>query len=317
MAWWKIVLIVIFALLLIFALAFCFLANAAIDMFLKPESFWWKKAPWGSEPHYQKNEKEIRERAEAWNSKVKSEDLYVTTDSGLKLHAVCYKNEQFTSSHKWVLIVHGYRGDLSNTRCYAVNYYEKGYNVLLPENRTTGQSQGRYIGMGYLEKTDNLLWLNKILELDNNAEIVLHGESMGSATVMMMTGLELPKEVKCAVADCGYTSVWNQFDYIMKGKKRFLLKLTSSFAKIRIGYGFKEASSVEALKKSKTPTIFIHGADDDFVPTFMLEENYNALSLTEDKKEKHVFEGAAHCGSEFINPDLYWKTVFNFIEKYL
>ena len=39
---------------------------------------------------------------------------------------------------------------------------------------------------------------------------------MGGATVMMTVGENLPFNVKCAIEDCGFTSVWDEFKYELK-----------------------------------------------------------------------------------------------------
>lgn len=41
--------------------------------------------------------------------------------------------------------------------------------------------------------------------------IVVHGVSMGAATVMCLSGDPLPYNVRCFVEDCGYTSAWDEF----------------------------------------------------------------------------------------------------------
>ena len=95
------------------------------------------------------------------------------------------------------------------------------------------------------------------------------------------------------------------------------LYAASLFSKIRLGYGFKQASSTAQLAKSVTPTIFMHGEIDDFVPPFMVKQNYEALKLSDDKKEMHIFPHASHCQSQFYDEELYWNTVWNFVEKFL
>ena len=68
------------------------------------------------------------------------------------------------------------------------------------------------------------------------------------------------------------------------------------------------------LKKSKTPTLFIHGSNDTFVPFEMLDKVYNACNA---KKEKLIVDGAEHGMSVTASPELYWKTVDEFTQKYL
>jgi hypothetical protein len=172
--------------------------------------------------------------------------------------------------------------------------------------------------MGWPDRLDVISWINYINEKSSDCKIILYGVSMGAATVMMTTGEELPSNVKLAIEDSGYTSVWDELEYQMK--KIFdlnsfpFLNVASIITKIRAGYNFKEASSVEQLKKSVTPTLFIQGDSDEFVPSYMLDINYEAANC---EKEKLVVEGAGHIGSSKIAPDLYWETIDNFIAKYI
>ena len=65
--------------------------------------------------------------------------------------------------------------------------------------------------MGWLDREDILRWIDFILADDPQAEIVVHGISMGAATTMMTAGEDTPENVKVFIEDCGYTSVWDVF----------------------------------------------------------------------------------------------------------
>ena len=140
---------------------------------------------------------------------------------------------------------------------------------------------------------------------------------MGAAAVMMTTGEKLPKQVKLAIADCGYSSVWEEFSYQLKRLFKLpafpILYIANLICKLRAGYFLNECSSTKALAKSQTPTLLIHGTEDDFVPFNMLQKNYEAASCP---KEKLVVKSARHSESFTIENALYWKTVDAFISKY-
>jgi fermentation-respiration switch protein FrsA (DUF1100 family) len=127
---------------------------------------------------------------------------------------------------------------------------------------------------------------------------------------MMATGEELPANVKVAIEDCGYTSIWDEFEMQLKQLYNLptfpVLNAASAVCKIKAGYMLEEGSCIKQVKKSKTPTLFIHGNLDKFVPFDMLEKVYEAANC---KKQKLVIEGAAHAESASVNPELYWKTM--------
>lgn len=243
-------------------------------------------------------------------------DEYITSSDNLKLHS--YQIKAQTPSNKWVITVHGYTSEGIKMSTYAKKYYDSGYNVLIPDLRAHGLSEGDYIGMGWDDRLDIISWINYILSEEPNAEIILHGVSMGAATVLMTSGEEIPSNVKAIVADCGYTSVWDEFAYQLDDLFSLpefpVLNVSSIVAKIRAGYFLGEASSIEQVKKSKTPILYIHGDKDDFVPYYMMEELYNATS---SEKEMLTINGAEHAKASEVDPETYWTTVNNFINNYI
>ena len=243
-------------------------------------------------------------------------DTYITSSDNLKLHAYEVKNENKTD--KWAIVVHGYTSEGKLLSSKAKHLYNMGYNVLVPDLRSHGSSEGDYIGMGWHDRLDIIDWINYIVKNNPNSEIALHGTSMGSATVLMVSGEKLPSNVKAIVADCGYTSVYDEFSYQLKQLFNLpafpIMNFSDVVTHIRAGYCLNDASAINQVKKSTTPILYIHGDKDDFVPYYMMDELYNA---TNSEKEKLTIEGGEHSNSDLVNPKLYWSTVNSFLEKYI
>lgn len=243
-------------------------------------------------------------------------DININSFDNLDLHGYKIINE--TKTDNWVIIVHGYCGKGIEMSLYAKKFYELGFNVLIPNLRGHGLSNGNYIGMGWHDRLDILKWIDYLVKEDENCKIVLHGVSMGAATVCMTSGEELPKNVKAIISDCGYTSAWDQFSYHLKRVYHLpsfpILNLASVNAKFKAGYTLKEASAIKQLSKSKTPIIFIHGDKDDFVPYSMMEKLYNATS---SPKEKITIKDAEHAKGVIQDSETYWNSIINFLGKYL
>lgn len=181
------------------------------------------------------------------------------------------------------------------------------------------------MGWGYDERLDLVGWINYILRRDHQAEIVLHGVSMGAATVLMATGGALSRQVKAAVADCSYTTIEAQMRHVMLHfKEAFLpaalpVPASALFALLRkttlrrAGYDLRNAAPIEAVARSKTPTLFIHGVKDEFVPSSMMGKLYQAARCP---KSFLWMPEADHATSVGTNPELYWAAVSTFLRDY-
>ncbi len=243
----------------------------------------------------------------------KSEKWELKASDSARLAAVAYRREKYTP--KWAVVAHGYSSRKENMLSYAKAYYQRGYNVLLPDLRCHGESGGSMVGMGWLDRIDLLGWINKITGLDPKAEIVLHGVSMGAAAVLMACGERLPENVKAAVSDCAYTGVWEimqwQVSRNLLRHNAVLLYGASLITRARGGYGWKEASALKQVKKSRVPIFFIHGSADALVPVSMAYELYNAAP---GPKRLMIAEGAGHAASMRADCDAYWREIFMFFE---
>ncbi|MGG7057245.1 alpha/beta hydrolase [Clostridium tertium] len=262
------------------------------------------------------NKQRSKENVENWLKKVNTEEATIVSEDGLKLWGKLYFQDE--ESDKWVIIAHGYTSSHEDVQPIALNFYNQGYNVLTPDMRAHGNSEGKYIGMGWLDRKDMLLWIDYVLSLDSNSQIVLYGESMGGATVMMTSGEDLPNNVKAIVEDCGYTSVQEMFEAQLyerfKLKSFPILNVAELVTNIRAKYNFHEASALEQVKKSTTPILFTHGGNDTYVPTEMLYRLYEAANC---EKDILVIDGAGHGSAPDVDPTTYYDKVFNFLDKYI
>ena len=265
-----------------------------------------------------RNKQEEKSDVKNWSEQTPHETLEIKAKDDITLRATAYYNKTQEENHNWAIVAHGYRSTPSGVASVGMHFYkEKGYNVLIPSMRATEESEGKYIGMGWLDKDDIIGWINKIIEKDKNAKIILHGSSMGAATVLMASGEKLPSNVKAIISDSSYTSVWDIFKSELKARFNLppfpLMQMFRVIAQIKAKYDIKEGSVINQVKKSKTPTLLIHGDADDFVPVTMEPEIYNALPV---EKDQLIIHGAGHTQSRYREPEMYYKKVFEFVEKY-
>lgn len=226
-------------------------------------------------------EPSLRTEAKQWWNRVPIEPMGITSRDGLALQGYYIENE--TPSGKLVILAHGYNGSAMEMAAYAKAYYEMGFNIFAPDNRAHGKSEGKVIGMGWLDKDDYLQWIEHLLKSKNNEmEIILHGESMGGAAVSILSGAELPPNVKGIISDCAYDSVKNELSTLLGGMFRLpsfpIIPLSSLICKLRAGYFFGEADVAAQVAACRIPILFIHGESDTFVPFPMVHTLYNAAN---------------------------------------
>lgn len=264
----------------------------------------------------------IREGRE-WLAAQPSEEVSIRSFDGLLLKGKFYQADQPTKNT--ILGVHGYRsaGD-KDFAAMAPFYHRMGWNVLLVDDRAHGRSEGKYVGFGCLDRWDCQKWtefLTQYLQEKHGIQqpkIFLHGVSMGAATVLMASGLKLPDSVKGVISDCGFTSPWDIFQHVLKRDYHMppypLLPTSGLLCKWLAGYGLKECSALDAMRKTQLPVLFIHGSEDDFVPCQMAHQLYEACG---SQKELVIVEGATHAESYYKNTPLYEKAVLSFLDKIL
>ncbi len=252
-----------------------------------------------------------------WLNSRQSEDVFIKSDDGLRLHGTLIKNEE--ESKRVVICFHGYTSCSTNDYvALSKFYYEQKFNLLLVDERAHGMSEGKYVGFGVLDRRDAIRWIEYAVKLFGaDCKIFLHGISMGASTVLMTSGLDLPENVKAIVADCGFTSAYDVFSHILKRDYHIpkfpIMNLTELLTKKFAGYGYKDVSTLEEVAKTKTPIVFIHGDKDDFVPVWMSEENYKVCA---SDKELLIVKGADHAESYYIDRKAYEGAIIAFINKY-
>ena len=242
---------------------------------------------------------------------MESEDLYLTSRDGLKLHAYLFPAEE--ESQKFVIGVHGYRS-YSRPECapFFEFYHDLGYNMLMVDDRAHAPSEGEYIGFGVQDRLDCVDWAKQLVETyGEDTEILLHGVSMGAATVLAASGEEdLPVQVKGIVSDCGFSKAWDVMHFQMKESMHLpadlLLPRIEKVCEKKAGYNFHDFAPVDQVKNAKVPILFVHGEKDQMVPVEMVYELYDACA---SEKRLLVVPEAAHGESIAFAPEEYHQAI--------
>ena len=245
------------------------------------------------------------------------EDVYITSEDGLKLHATLFPAEG--NAKNYVIGIHGFQSHGWNEYAPHIEFYRSlGFGMLLPDDRAHRESEGAYITMGVKDRRDCISWANYLVKrFGEDTRLLLHGVSMGGATVCAASGEEdLPKQVIGIISDCGFTSAKESFSCQIRAihhiSPAFPVLVCQWYAKHKAGFDFGEARPVDQVRKAKVPMLFVQGAEDVMVPKFMAEQLYEACGSP--RKKLLMVEGANHAESIAVEPENYRKAIRELFE---
>lgn len=215
---------------------------------------------------------------------------------------------------------HGYRSNPMTDFCGGCKLaMDLGHNVLIVDQRSHGKSDGNAITFGIEERRDCLDWIRYTLDrFGSDTQILLVGISMGAATVLMATDLDLPRNVVGIIADSPYSSPRNIICKVCARDMHLPAKPVYPFVKLgaRIfgGFDLEECDAVTAVAKTRIPILLIHGEDDRYVPCYMSQEILDACN---GPVTCEFFPGAGHGLSYIVDAKRYEAVTITFIEKVL
>lgn len=247
----------------------------------------------------------------SWYDPMEKEDYTVTSYDGYVLHAQFLRNPEKTG--KYILISHGYTDNRYGALKYAKMYLDQGFNVIVYDLRGHGLNEPAFCTYSIRERKDLLTMIQDSLQKWPEMTLFgLHGESLGAATSIAV--LEEKPLVDFVVADCGFSEI---IPVLKGGLKQMhipgiITELASVCAKIRFGYSYQEMRPIDSLADNEIPILFIHGAEDHFIPP---EHSQRMMKDTKGYAEVHLIPGAGHAESILTDPETYQQLVSSFLEK--
>ena len=261
-----------------------------------------------TDPEFLTHDKNAK-AGERWLKSMKPEECEIRSFDGLTLRALFLPAEVPTD--RTILCEHGYHcygsyefGNISR------RLHEMGCNLLIPDDRAHGRSEGRVIGFGNLDARDCVSWCGYLVQrFGSGARIALYGVSMGAAAVLTASGREdLPRQVRGVAADCGFSSGWREVCAVCRRDFHLpsfpFVYAGDLWLKLLAGYSLRKDNPIDMVKKAKVPILILHGDQDTFVPTDMGKELFEAIP---GEKRLKIIKGARHAQSYDTDPEGYAK----------
>lgn len=251
-----------------------------------------------------------------WLKEHNAQDVYIKSQDGLRLHGFWIPADRPRGT---VLMAHGYRSTMLIDFHLAFELFHRlGMNILVPEQRTHGQSGGKYITFGVKESRDMCQWLEFHHNEMGDYPVVLYGISMGASTMLYLADQVLPGAVKGIIADCGFTSpaqiISSVYRSVIHLPGWISLWVAGIFTRIFAGFGLWEKDTRKILKNSRYPVLLIHGGEDGFVRCEMSKE---AFAECKEPKKLLIVEKADHGLSFVVDGFSYTAAIMEFLDNYL
>lgn len=246
-------------------------------------------------------------------------DVSIESNFGYKLSGTYIRN--FVPTGNTIIIVHGITGSRWESMKYADMYIDLGYNVLIYDSRYHGTSGGKNISLGYFEKYDLDNCVKWVKKQNPKGIIGVHGESMGAATALLQSNMNInEKLVSFYIVDCPFSDLPELFsDKLTEEMKNHgkivanaVVFYSSLYAWYKAGFSLYSISPKKALDGVETPIMFIHGSDDDFIPTYMSLELY---IRKKGPKYLYIAPNAGHAESYLKNKVEYKNKVREFLMR--
>lgn len=262
------------------------------------------------------NKESEDKRVKEWLNEVKREKVTLTADDHSIL--VARKIVVNKDSDKWAVILHGFNGSMEDIYDVAMHYTEEGFNVLMPDLRANGESEGAFHGMGWTDRMDVINWIDVILQEKPSAQIAIHGIDIGADAALMLTGESIKSSIKAIVAEGAYTSVWDVVKKEYEARYDWpvfpIVNMMNPVSRIWGGYSLKEADAIKQVKNANVPILLIHGGNDTYATSDMTEQLDREISSSHEVLEIGT---GTHEDCRYAEPDTYYNKTFEFVGTYI
>lgn len=262
-------------------------------------------------------EREVKAKRfdEAWYNGCLKEELSIQSPNDYTVKGIFLKP---LATRNTMIICHGVTESKMNSIKYARMYERLGFNTIVYDHRRHGDSGGKTTSYGHYEKFDLQAIVQAVKKIiGEDALLGIHGESMGAATTLLYAGT-VEDHASFYISDCAFSDFRELLARIVKNSLsidfKFAVDITNIFVRMRDGYSFDHVNPKLAVKNIKNPTLFLHSEPDDFIPSSMTEQLFEAKP---DAKMLKIFKDGAHAQSFNESPFEYEQVITRFLHEFL
>lgn len=248
----------------------------------------------------------------------KTDELMIQSSNNYKLESLFITSNIKTKNT--IIIVHGIGSNYYEMLKIAYGYLDKGYNVLIYNQRNTGNSGGDNYTFGLYERYD----LDSIVKFVKNkfpdGKLGIHGFSMGGGTAAMHTAINSEnKEVDFYILDSPYSEMKDAIrmgvleKHIPNILVNYVVTCGDLYNKFKSGFWYSDVEPYKAIEKSNVPILFIHGTKDTVCNYQNSQKMYDLVK--HNKKELWIIEGVEHVSGYDSDSRAYFNRIFKFIDS--
>ncbi len=213
-----------------------------------------------------------------------------------------------------IVLLHGIRENRESMLNRAELLYAEGYSLVLIDFQSHGESYGRHITMGRLEKHDVTAAIRYARKQHPGEAIGLIGVSLGGASAVFASPLDIDALVIESVYSNLPTAVKNRVTQQLGALSWLPVEILLALFKFHLGFSASELSPVEMIMNVDCPVFIISGKKD---LRTTLEETNILFSLAKEPKQLWLVDDTAHVDIINAKPDKYRELIVDFFGRYL
>ncbi len=240
-----------------------------------------------------------------------AESIKIHSDSGSLISGWYSHVDGATAT---VILLHPIRGDRRSMLERATIVRSAGFSTLLIDLQAHGESSGEYITAGYMESHDVKAAVNWVRTQKPTHNIGVIGCSLGGASALLATPLEIDVLVLESVYPTIAEAVHDRISLRLGLLHHILAPVLLAQLQPRLGISARQLRPIDHIPHVGCPVLVASGDIDRHTTLSETERLYAAVI---EPKELVIFPGAAHTDLLEHDGSLYENRILSFLKTHL